>query len=964
MILSFLSKNNSNSNHRIIFIFIIIFSLQGYCQELKFNHFTTIDGLPNNEVRKIIKDSLGFLWFGTPKGLSRYDGYRFVTLDHGNGLIENRIFSLVASKKNIWVGTVSGLSVISTESMQVLDTNELSQIIGNGIIGSLFVDSENRVWLSNENQNFIINSETFETREILKDFQVVCISKALNNTYWVGTNKGLLLYNATKDIIIKTYNTPNFNIYSNDAIYVDSYGVVWLTIKNGIYTYESSRDRIVKLKDFKKSSNAISEESDGSILFGSYGNGLLRYNRKSGYFENFSADPTISHSISSNEVYDVFADINGIVWVGTQEGLDYYDFSRNRFKSLVNLPNNENSLESNFVQSIYGEGRHTIWVGMRDGVDTIVFDENKKNPIFKHINGKGEYFELLRNSYVMSILKDSKNRLWLGTMYNGLFVYSKDKKNLKRFVTSDTSTNAISSNSIRYIFEDFKGRIWFATNNGISKLRENEKGIDGFDNINEIKKQSKVLNIENAYKIIIDSKERIWIGMHEGGVTMIIESPEIDFFTFKNNPIDETSLSDNDALVLFEDSKNRIWIGTSGNGLNLLMEDGDGLKNKPFYFKRYTEENGLANNQINSILEDDANNLWVATNDGLSRINLDTDKITNYATYDGVLKGKFRPNSAFKSEGSTLFFGGSAGINYFQPANFSTNINTPNPIFTNLFIDEKPITINDKIDNQIIITKNLSTGSIITLPNNKNRFSLEFSALSFTSPIRNQYKYKLEGIDKDWQYLTGDNPHVNYSDLPWGNYRFYLTASNNDGIWNNKPIYVDIHVKFSFYTTKTNKIISILLFSLILFFGLLIFKRRKKIFELYKARKILRNKKKTIDPQIDLENKNKVEILNDIMIKDQLYLNPNLNLKELSNKLEISQNHLSLLLNDYIGQNFYNYVNFYRIEEVKQRLANSKYVYQTLSSIGLDCGFNSKSAFNRIFKKATGKTPSEYKNSI
>jgi len=959
-----------NMNFRCVFLLCLI-TFQANTQELIFNHLTTVDGLPNNEVRKITKDAKGFLWFGTSNGLSRYDGYRLKTLkmipNDKHSLVGNRIFSLAVSINKVWVGTLNGLSVVDPLSMEVLPSEQLTKTTGNGIITNLFVDQQDRVWLANEKHNYIINARNFETKEILKGYQVVCISKTLRNTFWIGTDKGLLHYDLENNKILKTYEIGGFNLWGLDKIYVDSYGMTWLTFQNGIYKYQSDRDRFVKLINLGNG-NAIAENLDGSLLFGSYQNGVLHYDRVTGVFEPIISDPSIEHSISSDDVYDIFINNDGSVWIGTQEGVDYVDFSRNRFKSLIHFPHKTNSLRNNFVQAIYVDDLKNYWIGMRNGVDKVIFDGNFNNPRIEHFKGKGENFKLLNNSYVTSIFKDSKSRLWFGTSGTGLFMYTEKTKKLLRFTTIENDENSIASNSVRHIFEDSKGRIWFATNNGMSRLKQKNKETIGFENIRDLKHKDSVLPLKDVYIILQDSNERIWVGMNNGGLVLITEEEKGDFkfISFKNTINDERSLSNDEVFVLFEDSNQRIWVGTSGLGLNLLMEDGDLQKNKGYYFKRFTQENGLANNEINAILEDDQKNLWVATNNGLSKLNLANYKIKNYTTYDGVLKGKFRKNSAFKSKDRILLFGGAAGINYFQLNEFSNNNNiVPHPVFTNFLIDGQNIKVNQKIDNQVVLSENLKSGTKINLPINKNGFELEFSALSFSSPLRNSYKYKLDGFEKDWNYLTGDNPRVHYSNLPPGEYRFYLKASNNEDLWNEEPIYLDIVLPFSFFSLITIKITVIVLFLLVLTFGLLIITRRKrKLPNALGEQNIARKNKILSEHEQTPENLEKVNCLNNLMVDDQLFLDQQLNLKQLSGKLEISTNQLSMLLNDYIGKNFYDYVNEYRIEEVKKRLSNPTYGNQTLSSIGLDCGFNSKSAFNRIFKNTTGKTPSEYKKFV
>jgi len=286
----------------------------------------------------------------------------------------------------------------------------------------------------------------------------------------------------------------------------------------------------------------------------------------------------------------------------------------------------------------------------------------------------------------------------------------------------------------------------------------------------------------------------------------------------------------------------------------------------------------------------------------------------------------------------------------------------PKPVFLDLLIDGNVIEFGQLLDDSVIISEPLSSGSVVRLPGKDNRFEIEFASLSFASPFRNQYAFKLEGLDKDWRYTTGNDPSARYSKLKAGSYRFYLKAANNDGVWNEKPIYLDIVVRANFMDKNIVKIGIVVLFLMSLIFGVLAFKKYKNSDQLNDITPKIKKSHKPIDPNLEEENLEKIKELNLLMDVDKVYLDSELGLGQLAEKIEVSTNQLSMLLNDYIGKNFYDYINHFRVEEVKKRLKDPNYEKQTLSSIGGDCGFNSKSAFNRIFKNLTGKTPSEYQN--
>ncbi|GGW46040.1 two-component regulator propeller domain-containing protein [Arenibacter certesii] len=616
----------------------------------------------------------------------------------------------------------------------------------------------------------------------------------------------------------------------------------------------------------------------------------------------------------------------------------------------------DHSLRSSFVQSIYEISSDTLWVGTREGIDHVTFTKGYLNPKVVPIESREKALSELRKKYINFIHQDSNNRIWIGTASSGLYLYQRSTGNLDLFSNVDGDSLSIASNAVLSVMEDHSGRMWFGTNTGLSVLQEDEQLGYTFENYKFSKESGEKLPLTNIYAVFQDSKKRIWLGMNGGGLALLKEeNNKIVYQRFLHDPKDPYSLSNNEVFVIFEDSQNQIWIGTSEGGLNkLLSDDPISSNHQEYYFERYTEMHGLSDNEINGILEDDAGYLWVANNMGLSKFDIRKEKFTNYTTYDGTLKGKFRKNASWKSKDGTMFFGGTAGINYFNPNTFTENKVLPVPNFSKLTIDGAEITMGQEINGNVVFTSHLSSGKTITLPYSHNRFELKLTAGSYASPYRNQYNYKLEGFDDQWQSISGSDPIIKYSSLPSGDYKLKIMTSNSDGLWNRDPIILDINVKSNSLTANLKWILIPLFLTLTVLLA----------FKLFSNRNQRKKNNRNLDPLTKLENQRIIEELELIMRTENLYLNPELSLGDLASRIDITPNNLTILLNDFIGKNFYDYVNGYRVEEVKKRLVNPKYKNFTISSIGGDCGFNSKSSFNRVFKKTTGMTPSQFKRNL
>lgn len=948
-----------------------------FSQNYQFHHITTIDGLSHNEVRKIVKDSYGYLWLGTQNGLTRHDGHNFEIYKASNSGFSYRIqgdkvYALAASSNKIWVGTTTGLSIINSKTGAVLDNDiqdhELSKL-KRSFIHSIFSASNDDIWISSEAGNFIINTSDYSSREILEGHKIFSFVENSNENMWISTNKGVVLYDVNQHQIIDFYS----NLGQVEDFYIDQFGMLWAASSAGVFRFAPEKKKFLNMY-FSHGVNAIAETKKGDMLFSSYGNGLTVYSREAEVFYKLKSDPKDQMALSSNDLYDLLVDNEGLIWVGTQEGLDVYDWTRHRFKKLIHDPDNEKSLSNNFIQAIYKDKDGVFWFGTRDkGIDKVRFENNDYNkPIFEHVYPKDNEEKGLWGNYITSIVEDSNNRIWVASFGKGLNLYNKIDNSFQHFLHNKKDPHSIASNSVSSIIEDHLGRMWFGTLGGLSMLEENNKGEIKFRNFYHDKRDDQSLNINTIFKVFQDSKNRIWIGMNNGGINLVHEEKDgnIWFESFKYDNENENSLSSNEVFVIYEDSKNRMWFGTSSGGLNVLTEEQNSkTKGINYSFKRYTENEGLSDNEVNSIVEDVEGKLWVATNKGISHFDPEQEVFTNYTTYDGVLKGKFRKNSVYKNTDGTLFFGGTAGVNYFNPGAFKKNNITPKPRFTALFIDGNKIKEGQKIAESVVLNEPLNSGATISLSQRHNSFEIHFTALSFASPLRNTYQYKLEGIDTGWMTTNSENLKANYFNLPGGEYKFLLKVANNDGLWNSEPIHLNIIVESTIIETLTkhSKLLLVICLSLIGVFAVNRYKKRK----LKSKRRYKKEFEKGSKTNSTIKNKNVtkedkliIEQLKISMDKDKLYLNPLLNLQLLADKLNITSNHLSLILNDCMGTNFYDFINAYRVEEVKRRLGDPKYKNQTLLSISGDCGFNSKSAFNRIFKNFTGKTPSQFQKEL
>ncbi|MGQ7868814.1 ligand-binding sensor domain-containing protein [Sunxiuqinia sp. sy24] len=920
------------------------------------HHYTTEDGLFHNEIRLIRKANNGMLWLGTQNGLSSFDGYRFTVYKHDktnpNSLCSDKIYALETSTTGkVWVGTTVGLCALNPSignSVAFPDTFKIKNRLASAFITSLFEDRSGYLWIAASSGNFRYSVHHQTMEQVLSGKNVVNYYESREGIFWICHDQVLSKYSRETDKIIKTYPHPIYKLYT------DRFGVLWGVGAKGLYRYMPDKtdfELLPKVKPALKGGfSSIAEDRDGRLLLGVYGGGVTLYDPKDNSISHLIAHPNQKDALSSNDVYDIYSDNAGVVWIGTQEGLDVYDWSRQRFLKWKHDPENRNGLSNGFIQAIYRDQDNQLWLGTRDnGLERLKGNKIEENPEFEHISHK-QKDDGVNGEYIAGMLEDSKGRFWVASWGGGLNLKQPESEEWINFQHSINDPQSIAGNQVISVLEDRRGRIWIGTLNGLSRLQENVKGGYHFQNYRHQKDDSLSLSNKAVFKLFEDSQGRIWLGTTNGGLNLMHEKPngEIQFERFMHQSNNPRSISNNEVFVVFEDSKRRLWVGTSLNGFNRVYEETGIGGDSKFWFKSYQEKDGLSDNEVNAILEDDFGNLWISTNKGLSKFNPDDESFVNYTEYDGVLKGKFRKNAAWKDHDGTMFFGGAAGVNIFNSTHFPKNQIPPTPQITGVFIDGQQYFENDSLDGQLLLTRDDSGILKLILPKKTNRFEVQFSAMSFTSPKRNKYQWRLNDYQTEWHNYEGGNPKAIYTALPSGNYRLSIKAANNDGVWTNLPAKMVVVVSSGTQVIMASVIGAVIL--MLSTFGLLVFFRRKRD----------ANQRKHSRIAISNEDQQLIDRLNSLMSANKPYLNCKLGLTDLAEELCVSPNQLSALLNEQIGQPFYDYVNEFRIEEVKRRLMDPSEKKKTILAIAWECGFNSKSAFNRVFKINTGITPSEF----
>ena len=839
-------------------IFLLFtFQQKGIAQQYSFSHFSVNNGLSQSVVKCIFQDSKGYIWFGTQQGLNRYNGYSFDNYLNNpadiNSISDNWIYSITEDKEgNIWIGTRNGLNKYIQKTglfkQYMYNCNDTNSISSNYIYG-LSVDFQGNLLANTPSALNIINPKTLATKRYLNSYiknneisdEGRPILQTKDGKIWMATADGLLSLDSNKKYFHFSDNKSNPNFLSNKnitALMEDSEGNLWIGSQTGLNRlnlknltvsgyYLGSKGTESSNSNFIRS---IKQDRNKKIWVGTNGGGLflLSLNNVFRISEqmNFTSASQNTESLSHNIVLSLFIDQSDLLWIGTLNGIDKIDLKKRKFNIYKNSNDyNSVALIDNVIASVFKDRRNNLWIG-NWGSGLNILDRSTGK--VKHYTSQSKGNNYLSNNFVHVIYQDSKNRIWVGT---------RDKINLfdsikERFIPISQYFNTdklpdFQNIRVNDILEDSFGLFWIATQNGLFKLDiKNQKY--------EIFLQGEGRNNVSSnlvYCIIEDFAHNIWVGTTQGLDQYRRE--ENSFIHYRRNQDSSNTLSNNFIVSLCEDSSHNIWIGTT-SGLNKFVTS-DSL------FVYYSKKNGLPSNVIYEIQEDKNKNLWFATVEGLCMLNIYKNEFRIFEIEDGM-QGKEFNTASFKASDGELFFGGMLGVNYFYPDSIKENNYIPPVVITNI----------EKLNSQgkyILSPENFED---LRLSYQDYTFTIEFAALDFTNPSKNNYAYKMEGVADEWIEL-GNRRNMSFSNLPAGEYVFHIKGSNSDGVWNEKVTSLKIIIIPPIWKSKWAVVFYILL--IIIFILLYVRFRERKLLQ---EQKILEEKVVSRTKEIALQ-KEKIE---------------------------------------------------------------------------------------------------------
>lgn len=764
---------------------------------LRFDQLSVEHGLAQESVLAIAQDRQGFMWFGGQAGLSRFDGYRVVVYKNIEGdktsLVDNWIGVLHVDRDGqLWVGTDNGLDRFDPASQTFIHYAPPSRGTrgnGNRHINAIVEDGAGGMWIGTSDglQYFDRVRGAFRSwhheggnAHSLGDNDVRSLALDAQGRLWIGTVTGLDMLAPGGDrfehFLIDPVPASKFNVIH--ALLVDRQQNLWIGTRAGAERWRLDgagqtggaaivRTRLGQAQGFSAIRVAsLYQDADGTVWLASNADGLLRWQSGNDTFVQYRHQTGDKYSLGDNQLASLYRDRTGSLWAGTwYNGVSRVDLGSGGFSRMLRPPGLDGPLADKKVRALADAGDSRLWLATSSGLK-----------LYDTRNGAVQLYDLrdasgaVRDEQVSSLYKAADGVLWVGGT-SGLHRFDLATR---RFGPVRHSFGEPNSDTIRNIAGDKSGMLWVSSRAGLHRF---DPASGKFTSYRHDPADPRSLSDNMVRPVLEDSRGQLWIGTFHG--LDLFERASGTFRHFRHDPRDARSLSHDEVHFLHEDSAGVLWVGTA-NGLNRMEVDARGK----IGFRRFLRKDGMADDAIAGILGDDDGQLWLSTNSGITRLDTRSSKLRNYDSNDGMIEGSYFDGAALRAADGTLYFGGFKGLSAFLPRAIHDNAHPPQVAITELQVFNKPVAAG-RGEFGHLLRKAIDHTSSLTLLPNESVFSLEFAALHYGAPQRNQFAYRLEGFDADWVRTDASRRFATYTNLDPGHYVFRVRAANKDGVWND-----------------------------------------------------------------------------------------------------------------------------------------------------------------------------------
>ena len=950
-------------------------------------------GMPNNFADDIFQDSYGFVWISTHGGgLVRYDGFNYMNFNLGSSGISLRSNSC----RNVYEDHFKRLWIAFEEGPQVLDLKTMQPVIPpcenekveaqlnkalKNLCTRMYCDAKGNVWMVSFNLLTRISfNEKGEVNRVLSiSYPYNAPDLGLCDVYRNGTvvmcNNGVVSEFSVQNNRLVAKNISSMFLpldYRYAGAVISYHGKIWLGTNRGLYNSAKQEfhasGTVHSLQHEVVTSLAITE--DDKLLVGTLC-GVDIIDDKTGTIEHWNCSSV--NPLSSNFVNSLLAK-DGQIWVGTETGgITKLAPRQLQLEFFKHDAANPASLSPNAVNAMYAAPDGTLWVGTVEGGLNALAPGSRSFTHYTMANSG------LPHNSVSTLAADNRGNLWIGTWGTGIAVMNLQQPGRIIPLVVDAKHQPFLNFAGVLVYDPINDGMWLGTNDGLffydlkrQQLIEPFKGC---------------LNVRGCIGSLITRDGKLLMGCVQGMVEINLKSRILgkgDFAVkYHQYKLDDPKSGVIDKILSFCLAKDgKIWLGSNGYGLYCYNYNKEGKT----YVKSFTTNNGLANNTVKGIVEDNQGMLWIATDNGLSIFNPKTETFSSYSRKDGLLSSQFYFNGAIRDAKGKIYLGTDEGLMAVTGVNHAVH-NSARLRFTELLVDNQPVFAgSDYLDDDISIAKRLC------IHESDKSFTIFFSALNYGNDTQGVYLYRMKGYENDWVQLKPGQHSVRYSTLPAGSYQFevkYIPSFDSD---KEQVISVDVKVTPYFWKSwwfVSLMVIAFIAFLLYIYTSRLEKMREREVEELYRPieaalkdsdepgklqsriQMILENQKRYQDSQkksIEADRKQVAEkerpfmdIVMEVMEKN--YDNSEFGVQELADEMRMNRSVLSKMLNAEAGQPTAQFIRNYRLDIAKKMITENA-ANRNITEIAYRVGFNDPKYFTRCFTKQYGESPSAFKESL
>ena len=790
-------------------------SMDRFFSQYNFKFITETAGLPYSFVSDIFKDSEGYVWVATHYGIGRYDGYQF--LNYGT----------------------------QTEPI----------CLKNDFVHKVCEDNFRRLWIASEGGIDILNLDTYALVELpvpsdsplrrLMNENVSTVYKDKQGDVWVSANKDLWCIELDAEGAIKNYYHLESECASPVHAVTDLGWTVCAGIDNEVCRITKHEGHLLKVEKLSDSLVSFSEDwriscmqVDGDLLWIGSNRGLFKYHHAGQSLKRYRYSTHRPGMLSQAYITDIKLTERGHLIVSTLNGLNVYDKDTDTFSFIRQTSERGGvTINCNAIICLFTDGE-TIWLGTETGGINLLSPKRLQTKLWTCGNTDTENDA---STPVNAVDEDKDGNLWVALVERGLLKWNEDNKSCVHYLFSPNDITSVSNNTLMGILIDSDNRLWAYTwGVGINEIDLNIPNNRTFnrhirDNIPELESDfinsacEDVINhgiwfgstrgvhfydkrkdtfvrvlfdqsdneFEAIYTLLIDSKKRLWVGTTQGVFIIDLASFaksnkrfDYKYLKYKLDNPQSTQLEKINSIL--EDKNGTIWLGGNGSGLYQLTSD----KNNHFVFRNYTTRHGLPNNTIIGMAEDGQGNLWLTTNDGVSRLNIRSMTFSNYTQVDGLPATQFYWNGIHYSERHDFIYMATIdGLVIIHPDDEASQHVDSHVKLSSLAIGGNMI----YPSSGDYLKENITLASGIFLHERENRFSIGFTTQNYGNSSRIRFAYRLEGYEEEWNETQPGDGMARYTAVPPGNYTLQVRATDELGRWSEETTEIEVGITPYFY---------------------------------------------------------------------------------------------------------------------------------------------------------------------